>query len=432
MIRVAIVGSGPSGLFSAAELLKRRGDAAVDVFDRLPTPFGLVRYGVAPDHLKIKSVAAVLARVFDDPRAQFFGNVDLGADIGLAELRQAYDAVILAVGASRSRLLGIPGEELAGSFSASDLVPWYNGHPYARDPRLANAGAVALVGAGNVTLDLARMFLKAGSMLAGTDVPDAVGRALDATGVRTVHIVIRRGPADVKFSLSELMELEGLEDTDLVLRNAGPLDGEATDDTRSALFRKWDRAAAGHAGRRIVFHFWRRPSRILGTDRVEGIRLRGTGGIAAGPQHQEDLEVQAVVGSIGYYTACPDESIPFDEELGRVVHAGGRVADGLYVAGWSKRGPTGVIGTNKACAIETVSRALEDLAGRRESAVDPARRVGLVSARLAHQDSRRRAVTWEGWRRIDQAEVALGARYGRGRTKITDPDLMIEIGSQPT
>lgn len=430
MIRVAIVGSGPSGLFSAAELLKRRRDVAVDVFDRLPTPFGLVRYGVAPDHLRIKSVSAALAKVFDDPRAQFYGNVELGVDIRLAALREAYDIVILAVGAARSRALGVPGEELAGSFSASDIVPWYNGHPYARDPRLANAESVAIVGAGNVTLDLARMLLKAGSVLAGTDIPDAVGKALDGTGVRTVHIVIRRGPADVKFSLSELMELETLDDTDLILKNADPDDGDTLNDKRSDLFRKWDRSATGHAGRRVVFHFWRSPGRLLGRDRVEGIRLRDTDGDPAGRHQQEDLEVQMVIGSIGYYTESPDESIPFDDELGRVLHVGGRVANGLYVVGWSKRGPSGVIGTNKACAIQTVSCVLDDLGGRRESVVDPARRADLVAARLGHEDARRRAITWQGWNRIDQAEVELGAAYGRERTKITDPDLMIEIGTQ--
>lgn len=430
MIRVAIVGSGPSGLFSAAELLKRRSDVAVDIFDRLPTPFGLVRYGVAPDHLKIKSVSVALAKVFNDPKVQFYGNVSLGTDIHLAEFREAYDVVILAVGASRSRRLGVPGEELVGSFSASDIVPWYNGHPQAHDPRLANAESVALVGAGNVTLDLARILLKGGSVLAGTDIPDAVGKALDDTGVRTVNIVIRRGPEDVKFSLSELLEFERLEDTDLILQNTDLVDVDTMNDKRLDLFRKWARAATGHAGRRVVFHFWRSPSRLLGKDRVEGIRLRGTDGDPAGGHQQEDLEVQVVIGSIGYYTVSPDESIPFDEELGRVVHVGGRVADGLYAVGWSKRGPTGVIGTNKACAIQTVSCALDDLERRREPAVDPARRASLVAARLRHQDPRRRAITWEGWNRIDQAEVELGATYGRGRTKITDPDLMIDIGLQ--
>ena len=420
-MRVAVVGAGPSGVFATAELLTRPG-VEVDVLDRSHTPFGLVRYGVAPDHLKIKTVSTALSRVLADERVRFHGGVELGRDISLDELRRLSDAVVLATGARDSRRLGIPGEDRPRSFTAADLVPWYNGHPLDGVRWSTASPSVAVVGAGNVALDVSRILLKGGAGLANTDLPDSVAAVLDARPVTDVHLVIRRGVGDVRFSPAELLEFDHL-DVDVLVDPAeldlGPADrARATDDRlvaqRIAMFTRWAEAGPVGAGRRLHVHFHRSPTEIRGGDGVEAIRLRDnrSGRI-------EELSVGAVVTAIGYHAAAP-AGLPTTGGL--VHHDAGRVAPGLYVAGWLKRGPSGVIGTNKACAVESV-RALwadVDSAAITVGAGGPA---DLVRSRLPE------AVDWTGWTRIDAAEIALGATTGRARTKITNHAELARLGA---
>ncbi|MEV1294974.1 FAD-dependent oxidoreductase [Pseudonocardia sp. NPDC049635] len=408
MPHVAVVGAGPSGLFATAELRRRRPDVPVDVLDRLPTPFGLVRYGVAPDHHRIKSVTATLAAVFADERVRFLGNVGLGSDVTVAELRRSYDAVVVATGSGAARDLGIPGEGLPGSITAADLVAWYNGHPDAVPvlswPRPAT---VAVVGAGNVALDVARVLLKSGTGLDDTDIPDPVRAGLDAHPVHAVHVVARRGHHDVRFSLGELLAFDDLPGVVPVVDPAGltddPPPGHAAR-ARHAVFRRWAENSPGPGDRVLRFHVHRSPVAVLGSTRVTGIRLADpTTGTAS------VLDVDAVVRAIGY-RGTPIPGLPFDPERATVPHESGRVEPGLYVTGWLKRGPSGVIGTNKACAVESVGSLLDDLDDLPAAA--PSARKALTAA---HE-----VVDWAGWTRIDRAEIALGRRRGRARTKITD------------
>jgi ferredoxin--NADP+ reductase len=423
MRHVAVIGAGPSGLFAAAELLKRP-DVAVDVYDRLPTPFGLVRYGVAPDHLKIKSVAAALSKVFADPRVRFFGNVAYGDQLSLPDLRSAYDAVLFATGAARSRCLGIPGEDLPGSYAAADLVSWYNALPSAGCGFGAPAAAIAVIGAGNVSLDIARVLLKSGRGLASTDVPDPVLGTLEDNAVTDVHVVVRRGVADVKFSPAELLELGKLDHIEIVVDATElVLDAEASrryaEDrlvaARVDVFRDWAGRPHGRAAKRLHFLFGWSPVEITGTERVVSVRLLRRDGVA------EDLEVDAVVRAIGYLGEAV-EGIPFDDDNGVVPHLGGRVAPGVYVAGWIKRGPSGVIGSNKACAIETVTRLLADLDESPHAGASP-ETVEAVLRRAACQ-----VVDWAGWTKIDTAEISLGRERGRARTKIADLSQLVDLG----
>lgn len=420
-MHLAVVGSGPSGLFAAKEAL-RDPAVAVDVLERLPTPFGLVRYGVAPDHHRVRSVTGTLGAVFDDPRARFLGNVTVGRDVSPADLRRAYDAVVVATGAPHARRLGVPGEDLPGSYAAGDLVSWYNGHPEAGNPFGVAAREVAVIGAGNVALDIARVLLKAGAGLADTDVPDAVRAALDERPVERVHIVARRGLSDVRFSLPELLELDRLPGVEPVV-DPTALPAEPSPDrvteARNAVFRTW--AAPGRAGR-LRLHVHRRPVAVLGEDRVTGLRLAGPDGA------QAELGVHAVVRAVGYHAeALP--GLPFDADRGLVPHEDGRADRGLYVTGWLKRGPSGVIGANKACALQTVRTLVADAAAGRLDTPEPGLRERLVAGLADRADRLRRPVGWAGWTAIDRAEIALGTRGGRARTKITELRELLELAT---
>lgn len=415
MQRVAVIGAGPSGIYAASALLARD-DLLVDVIDRSATPFGLVRYGVAPDHVEIKSVARRLGQVLSDKRVTFHGNVGIGRDVSFAELRAAYAAVVLATGAPHPRRLGVPGEDLPGHVPAGHLVDWYNGRPGALRPPGFPAGKVAVIGAGNVALDAARVLLKAGPGLAHTDVTDAVLGELDREPAHEVTIVIRRGVVDTKFTPAELRDLNKLEDVDIVVDPA-ELDPpvEAADRVVAArveTFRQWSQTPATGAPKVLRFRFRQTPTGLIGRDRVEALELTGENG-------SWHLPVDAVVSAIGFSGEAID-GVPFDARSGRIPNDEGRILPGVYIVGWAKRGPSGVIGSNKTCAAETVALLLDDLPA--EAGAEATDGIGpLLRERGC------RAVDWQGWTEIDAAEIATGESKGRARTKIADSTSLIEI-----
>jgi len=445
-LRVAIVGAGPAG-FYAAEALLRHDDPAVsvDLFDRLPTPFGLVRSGVAPDHQKIKNVTRVFDRVAEHPRFRFFGNVCFGEHVTLADLAAHYHQVLFTTGAQSDRPLGIPGEDLAGSHSATEFVAWYNGHPEFRDRAFdLSAERAVVVGVGNVAVDVARILCRTPEELAATDIADYALEALRASRVREVWMLGRRGPAQAAFSLPELRELTGMAAADLVVDPAeaaldplseAALEADSDRETRKKveLLRETASAQRSSKPKAIVLRFLVSPSEVLGdaAGRVRAVRLVRNA-LTAGPdgslraratEESEEVEAGLVFRSVGYRGVALD-GVPFHDAWGVVPNAAGRVTDGagapvpgLYVAGWIKRGPTGVIGTNKPDAQETAAAMLDD-AGRgatfRPLSPTPEAAEALVRARQPE------TFTYADWRRLDQHERALGEACGRPRIKLTD------------
>ncbi len=449
-LRIAVVGAGPSGYYAAGALLDAPGLAvSVDVFDRLPAPFGLVRYGVAPDHQKIKLVTRVFEKVARDERTRFFGNVCLGRDLTRADLLRAYDQVIYAVGAQTDRRLGIPGEDLPGSWSSTEFVAWYNGHPdfVGADYALAHR-QIAVVGIGNVAIDCARVLARPAEDLASTDISDEALAALRASRVTDVHVLARRGPAQAKCSPQELKELGELDGVEVVVDAAELEDPEAVELDRQTeknleLFRGFaERTAAGahHAAdRRIHFRFLVSPREIVAADGHIGglvlernrllpgpdgrLRPRGTGAT-------ETLPVSAVIRAIGYRSvALPD--VPFDDGAGLIPNREGRVLDpdrdavlpGEYVVGWAKRGPTGLIGTNKLDAAETVERMLEDVPGLAPAADEAARRPAAIDELLAARGVS--YLSFADWCELDRLECSRGAAQGRPRVKLCRIDDML-------
>jgi ferredoxin--NADP+ reductase len=462
-LRVAVVGSGPAGLYTAEALIKQAAalpepaDIHVDVIDRLPTPYGLVRYGVAPDHKSIKSIAEYLRKVLEHGDVSFLGGVHLGDDVTRDDLLGVYDAVVYATGAMRDRHLAIPGENLPGSYAATDFVNWYCGHPD-MDPNAfsLDAESVAVIGVGNVAVDVARILIRDPAELRGTDVPQPVLEALMASKVREVHMIGRRGPAQAKFTTKELRELGELPGVDVVVQ-AGEADLDAFDPTGgSATLAESDRHVRGNykvisgwagrepsgASRRLTLRFWLRPVEIQpadGADRVGGLVLERTrldeAGKFTGTGELETLPAGMVFRSVGYQSV-PLLDVPFDEKTcvvpnldGRVLGPDGAPLPGEYVAGWLKRGPTGVIGTNKSDAAQTVRALLEDLAGGPGPGDAALPRAGLLrypdgsggDSPLAPLLAERgvRTVTYSDWLRIEAAELALGESLGReGRVKL--------------
>ncbi|HXP18459.1 MAG TPA: FAD-dependent oxidoreductase [Streptosporangiaceae bacterium] len=393
-LTVAVVGSGPAGLYTAEALLKQGAALdppcaiAVDVLDRLPTPYGLVRYGVAPDHKSIKSIADYLRGVLEHDGVRFVGGVHLGDDVTRADLLNCYDAVVYATGAMRDRRLGIPGEDLPGSYAATDFVNWYCGHPDVDPDRFTvDAESVAVIGVGNVAVDVARILIRDPAELRETDVSQPVLDALTASKVREVHMIGRRGPAQAKFTTKELRELGELAGVDISV-GAGEADLDAFDASgESARLAQQDRHVRGNyavisdwagrkpagAARRLTVRFWLMPVEIHGAQRVDALTLERTrldaDGRLTGTGQRETLAVQMVLRSVGYQSV-PLAGVPFDERShtvpnadGRVLGSDGQPLPGEYVAGWLKRGPTGVIGTNKSDAAQTVRALLADLAG---------------------------------------------------------------------
>ncbi|MFE2734919.1 FAD-dependent oxidoreductase [Streptomyces sp. NPDC056723] len=436
LLRVAIVGSGPSGAYVAQELTEQVGfDVVVDVYEKLPVPFGLVRYGVAPDHQRIKSIVGSLAEIFTHPRVRFLGNVHVGTDITLDELREHYDVVVVACGASADRRLSIPGEDLPGVCSATDFVAWYSGHPDTAVDRFAlTAETAVVIGLGNVALDVARMLCRTPDELRHTDVPQHVIDVLAASTVREIVILGRRGPAHAKFSNKELGELSGLSDTNVLVDPDDLTDDQAGAEqhplTRRMLatLRRYASNTATRTHRRTVrFAFSRTPVAFVGENSAGGLKVAHRG-----PEHaeaEELLPAQFFVRSVGYRgSAVP--GLPFSQATGTIPHTEGRVVArteqlaGVYVVGWIKRGPSGVIGTNKQDAAATVVRIAEDLARAakplRQAYEDP---VLLLRAR------RVAVVDWSAWQRIDAAEEMEGQPLGRGRVKLHERDRMLAAAS---
>jgi len=423
----------------------------VDVIDRLPVPFGLVRYGVAPDHLSIRSVRDTLDKVFDKPGIRFVGNVLVGEVGGVtaAELHSCYDAVIWTYGASRDRRLGIEGEDLPGSIAATDFVAWYCGHPDADrehfESLLPTATGVVVVGVGNVAVDVTRVLAKTVTELEHTDMPQHVLDTLSSTTITDIHVLGRRGPAQATFTTKELRELGELEDTDIIVKaedfeldevSLAAVAGDKAVARNVEVMRGWvGREPAGHS-RRIHLHFFSRPHEIRGSDHAETVavertRLTADGG-AEGTGEFFEVPANVVVRSVGYRGTALDE-VPFDSGRNVIPHEDGRVhrdgvtVPGEYVAGWIKRGPTGIIGTNKKDAAATVASLLADA----EAGVLPEPATPTAAAfdeLLASKGIV--SVSTEGWRAIDSAERALGATRGRERTTIHHQDELMRA-AQP-
>jgi len=443
-LRVAVIGSGPAGFYTVQRLLQSKDLAfEIDVIDRLPAPFGLVRYGVAPDHEKIKNVIAVYDRLARDPRVRFYGGVEFGATIRLGDLARHYDQAVFCTGAQTDRRLGIPGEDLAGSHAATDFVAWYNGHPDYADRRFDLAcDAAVVIGVGNVAVDVARILCRTPDELATTDIADDALAALRGSRVRSVHLVGRRGPAQAAFTRPEVEELGELPDAETSTVAAEVALDEATHRALGATpdkgtLRKID-ILQGYAGRRepekgrrLAIRFLLSPVEIVSGPRgeVSAVRLvrnrleiDAAGGVRAVPTGEtETLAAGLVFRSVGYRGVALCD-LPFDERRGTIPHEQGRIHDaerrvltGLYVAGWIKRGPNGVIGTNKPDATETVERMIEDvLADRLLQPSAPTR--SEFEATLGDRGAR--FVTYADWQRLDALEIEAGRSEGRPRRKL--------------
>jgi len=450
-LRVAIIGSGPAAFYAAEHLLKQTApEFSVDMIERLPTPYGLVRGGVAPDHQKIKSVIAIYEKIAANPRFRFFGNLEFGSDVTRADLERHFHAILYCCGAQSDRSLGIPGENLRGSHSATEFVAWYNGHPDFRAREFdLTAERVAVVGVGNVAIDVARILCLSPQELAETDMADHAVEALSQSRVRDVSILGRRGPVQAAFTTVEVKELGEMSEAEPVVKPAevaiDPISAEELATARAATKAKVDivdgfskRAPAGKP-RRIHLRFFVAPQEILGDEsgRVRGIRLAKTrlvknsaGAVVAEPTGEtEDLPCELVFRSVGYRgVALPD--VPFDAKTGLIPNVKGRVlaaagaapVPGHYASGWIKRGPSGVIGNNKADSVETVNGLIEDASAGTlpaPASPDPDSFASLVAERQPA------AVTFAEWQKLDRHEVERGAPHGRPRVKCVSVDEML-------
>jgi ferredoxin--NADP+ reductase len=439
-LRVAIVGSGPAGFYAAAALLDAADSIEVDMIERLPTPWGLVRLGVAPDHPKLKSVSRAFERIALKPGFRFFGNVEVGRDLTHEDLVRLYDAVIYAYGSQTDRRLGIPGEDLAGSWSATEFVAWYNGHPDFQELEFdLNVERAVVIGNGNVALDVARMLALTPEELAPTDTTDPAIEAIGESAIHEIVIVGRRGPAQASWTTQELKEMGELagaevavDPADLVLTEAGP---EHDTNTRRNLEVLREFAARPPRDKPVTirFLFLRSPVALHGDDKTEAVefvhnRLEEQNGrlVAVPTDEHETIECGLVFRSIGYRgVGLPD--LPFDEQRGTLANEGGRVLPGVYCAGWIKRGPTGIIGTNKKDASETVALLLEDVQEGRVAHKDEAT-AEAVQALLAERGVR--AVMYPGWTSIDELERAAGEKLGRPRVKLRTWEELLEAAER--
>ncbi|GII89829.1 FAD-dependent oxidoreductase [Sinosporangium siamense] len=424
-LSVAIVGSGPAGLYTAEALIKQsREPVEVDVLERLPTPYGLVRYGVAPDHTSIKSIAEYLRRVLELPNVRFLGGVELGRHVSTADLLACYDAVVYTTGAMVDRHMGIPGEDLPGSIAATDFVNWYCGHPdMPASAFTLDSPEVAVIGVGNVAVDVVRILAKTAEELRDTDVPDEVLSRLAISQVKAIHMIGRRGPEHAKFTLKELRELGELANADVCVRPDEAATGDVSGLSRQIrgnvdVLRSWAARVPEGRPRRLDVRFWMRPVEILGTSRVEGLKLERTilsDGRVVGTGQFATIPVGMVLRSVGYQSV-PLPDVPFSEATKTVPHEAGRVRQREYVAGWLKRGPTGVIGTNKSDAAETVRTLLADFDGLSRLREEPSQHP--VDTLLAARNVT--PVTYDDWLAIETAEASLARSLERGaRVKLT-------------
>jgi ferredoxin--NADP+ reductase len=450
-LRVAIVGAGPSGFYAAEHILKDSDlHAQVDLFDRLPTPYGLVRGGVAPDHPKIKSVIRVYEKTAAREGFRFFGNVKVGHDIEVEDLERLYHALVFTVGCETDRQLGIPGEDLPGSHAATSFVGWYNAHPdYAEREFDLSCERAVVIGNGNVAMDVARMLALTDHELRQTDTADHAIEALDAKQIREIVVLGRRGPVQAAFTNPEIKELGEMEDADVVVdpkeveldpASQAYVESDEADKTTKVNFetlKEFSQRQPEGKKQRIVLRFLSSPVEIKGDGKVESIvigrnELIEEGGTlrAKDTGEREELECGLVMRSVGY-TGIPIEGVPFDEKRGLILNEGGRILDshdaghktGHYTAGWIKRGPSGVIGTNKKDALETVQNLFEDVEGEKllsPENPDPSAVEDLLRERNI------RFITFEDWQAIDQAEVGRGEPHGRPRVKFVRVEEMLE------
>lgn len=451
-MRVAVVGSGPSGVYAADALVSQDAVAVeVDIIDRLPVPFGLVRYGVAPDHVSIRSVRDTLDKVLDKPGVRFLGNVTVGQPedggvVSMADLHACYDAVVLTYGASRDRRLGIPGEDLDGSVAATDFVAWYCGHPDADrelfERLVPTATSAVVVGVGNVAVDVTRVLAKTVGELDHTDMPQHVFDTLAQSHITDVYLLGRRGPAQAAWTTKELKELGELLEAEVIVRpedvvlDEGSAEVAASDRAvgrNVAVVQEWAEREPQGKPRRIHVRFLSRPVEMRGDDRVRTVVVERTrltpDGKAEGTGETEEIAADLVVRSVGYRGTALD-GVPFDSGRNVIPHTDGRVerdgvqVPGEYVAGWIKRGPTGIIGTNKKDAVQTVISLLADAeAGLLPAPTQP----GGIDALLAERGVA--VVSTAGWRSINAAEQALGATRGRDRTTIHDRVALLDAAN---
>ena len=453
-LRVAIIGAGPAGIYAGNILKNQHPDVAIDLFDSLPAPYGLIRYGVAPDHPRIKGIVNSLHEMLGEGSIRFFGNVTFGRDLTLDDIHEHYHAVIFATGAIKDAPLAIPGVDLDGSYGAADFVSWYDGHPDYPLTWPLDAAQVAVLGNGNVALDVARVLAKHAEDMLTTDIPANVYDGLKASPVTDVHVFGRRGPAQIKFTPIELRELGEIRDVDIVLYDEDFPEGWFNEDAEGVtnqhrvmarIIEGWrteqaERREAGEPGasRRLHLHFFSSPVEVLGADgKVSGMRFERTalnddGASVHGTGEFVEYPLQAVYRAIGYFgSELPD--VPFDAMRGVVRNEGGRVVDesgaqqsGLYATGWIKRGPVGLIGHTKSDASETIENLLADA----DSLADPAS--GNTEALLLELAERGvEFTTWAGWLQLDAHERALGAAYDAGvareRVKVVSREEQVRI-----
>lgn len=446
-LRVAIIGAGPAGTYAADILSKTDLDVSIDIIERLPAPFGLVRYGVAPDHPRIKQIIVALANVLGRGDIRLLANVNIGTDLSLQDLREHYDAVIFATGSFSDADLDIPGIDLDGSYGAADFVSWYDGHPDVPRTWPLEAKEIAVLGVGNVALDVARILAKHPKDLMPTEVPANVVEGLESSPVTDVHVFGRRGPAQVKFSPLELRELGHVPDVDVIVY---PEDYDFDEGSMAAIeghhqtkqvvktLTDWTLKEPTGASRRIHLHFLQSPHEVLGEDgRVTGIRMERTAlqgdGTVKGTGEFIDYPVQAVYRAVGYW-GTEIEGVPFDGRRGVIRNEGGRVIEdsgervhGFYATGWIKRGPVGLIGHTKSDASETVANLVEDAAALYEGTQASPEQLSPDNILRLLKDRDVPVVQWKDWEVLDAHERALGEAEGRERVKVVPREEMTDI-----
>ena len=456
-LRGAVVGAGPAGIYVADVLMKSGTDVSIDLFERQPAPFGLIRYGVAPDHPRIKGIVTALNQVLDKPQVRLLGNVEYGVDVKLEDLRRHYDAVVFTTGAEKDRDLGVPGIDRPGSVGGADFVSWFDGHPDVPRTWPLEARSIAVIGAGNVALDVSRMLSKTADELLVTEIPDNVYQVLKSSPVTDVHVFGRRGPMQVKFTPLELRELGELRDVDMIVHDE---DFDYDDASRAAIetnkqvlvidrvFTQWRARETGSASRRLHLHFFAKPAAVLGAStgsatgsvpepvegHVTGFRWErtepdGEGGVRGTGEFRE-IPIQAIYRAVGYF-GSPLDGIPFDEKRGVIPNREGQVLGdddqllpGVYATGWIKRGPVGLIGHTKSDAMETIKHLVRDQANWWSPvAPDEASIVELLESRGIEYTN------LEGWHNLDWFEQSLGEPQGRVRIKVVPRDEMVRASN---